>query len=434
MFKNKVHQGILIPKNKELTKDKPIEISKPPRFLYFPMSMHIGNPAEIQVNLGDQVKIGSLLGKADGFISANVHSSVSGKVVEIKDMNTFRGETKVVVVENDFKDEETLMERLDDNIDIDTFVKRIADAGITGKGGAGFPTSVKYKADKDKMKYIVVNGAECEPYSTTDHRIMVENPFDIVDAINLIDKIYDIQEAHIAVEGHMDDAIKTLNEAIEKSHTDEMYVHELDDEYPQGHAGLQIREVLGIEIEEGARTGDVGVLQSNVSTVRAIYNAVIEGKALTSRVITVTGDMVNNPKNLLVRNGTPVSHLIEECGGLKGDNYTMINGGPMMGKAFEDASFPIDKDTTTILINTPFEKGEESACIRCSKCVHSCPMALQPIVISNAYKNNGIHLVPQLRSESCILCGVCSYVCPANIPLLENIQALNAKWKEQKDA
>lgn len=425
-----VHSGVNIPKKKDNTKNKSIEVSKPPKLLYFPMSMHIGKPANINVAIGDNVKIGSLLGTADGTISANIHSSVSGKVVDIVEMDGFRGNSKTVVVENDFKDEKISLEKLDDRIDVDTFVQRLLDAGITGKGGAGFPTSIKYKAEKDKMRYIVINGAECEPYSTTDHRIMIEYADQIVKTVNFIGNIYEIEQEHIAIEGHMEEAIKSLKLAIEKNEAANISIHELGDEYPQGHAGLQIREVLGIEIEEGSRTGDVGVLQSNVSTIKAIHDAIFLGDPLTKRAITISGEMINNPKNLMVRNGTPISHLIDECEGLKSEDITLINGGPMMGKIFEDTSYPADKDTTTILALEHIEAQEETACIRCSRCVHSCPVALQPIVISNAYKNNEVHKVPSLRSQTCISCGVCTYICPANIPLLENIQAINKQWKE----
>lgn len=308
-----VHSGVNIPKKKDNTKNKSIEVSKPPKLLYFPMSMHIGKPANINVAIGDNVKIGSLLGTADGTISANIHSSVSGKVVDIVEMDGFRGNSKTVVVENDFKDEKISLEKLDDRIDVDTFVQRLLDAGITGKGGAGFPTSIKYKAEKDKMRYIVINGAECEPYSTTDHRIMIEYADQIVKTVNFIGNIYEIEQEHIAIEGHMEEAIKSLKLAIEKNEAANISIHELGDEYPQGHAGLQIREVLGIEIEEGSRTGDVGVLQSNVSTIKAIHDAIFLGDPLTKRAITISGEMINNPKNLMVRNGTPISHLIDEC-------------------------------------------------------------------------------------------------------------------------
>lgn len=431
MFKTKVHNGINIPKNKDATKSKPIVVAKAPNKLYFPMSMHIGKPAEPVVKVGDQVKIGSLLGEIQGAVSANVHSSVSGKVVDIKELEGFRGTSKTVIVENDFNDTYDLMPALNKDASVDDFVERIKLAGITGKGGAGFPTSVKYKADKDKMHYIVVNGAECEPYSTTDNRIMIEAGDKVLKAIDYIMHIYHIGEAHIAVENHMDEAIDSLNKYIKDGGHKNIYVHELDNEYPQGHAGLQIKEVLGIEIEDGSRTGDVGVLQSNVSTVKAIYDAVFDGKALTERVITVSGPHINKPENYLVKNGTPVSHLIDLSGGTNGE-FTMINGGPMMGKPFENLDFVTDKDTTTLLFLDKKELREEKPCIRCARCINHCPMALQPVLISNAYKNNEIHKVPQLRSESCISCGVCSYVCPADIPLLENIQALNAAWKEKK--
>lgn len=424
-------KGIDMPKNKDMTKDKPIELSNPPEYLYFPMNMHIGAPAQIVVEVGDKVKIGDKLGMQDGFMSANISSSVSGEVVEIKEMPTLRGDHEVVVVENDFKDDENLMEPLTDDIDVDALVERIEEAGIVGKGGAGFPTKVKFKNRAEDIDYFVINGSECEGYSTTDMRVMIEFADDIVLMIKALIDIYGAKEAYIAIENNNQEAIRAINEAIDSHNVDKLKVHLLGTNYPQGHDGLQIREVLGKEIPNAKYPADLAIIQSNVSTIKAVYDAVYKGRHYSQRVLTVSGEIVNNPKNLMVRIGTPISHLIEECGGLKTTaDVQFINGGPMMGKTFESLESPIEKNTTTILaIEKPLVK-EETPCIRCAKCIDVCPVGLEPVSISAAYRNNEINKGIQLRSEACINCGCCTYICPASIPLLENIQGLNAKLKE----
>ncbi|MDY6065735.1 MAG: electron transport complex subunit RsxC [Finegoldia sp.] len=425
-----LNKGIRVNKRKELTKDKPIEESKPPKFLYFPVGMHVGEAAQIVVKKGDKVNIGSVLAEASDGISANIHSSVSGTVVDIRKMDSFKGETDLVIVENDYEDREDFMEDKQDFSKIEDLVERISQAGVVGKGGAGFPTHIKYQEDKDNIKYLLVNGAECEPYSTTDYRVMVEFGDQIVEAMDMVNKIYETEKSYIAVEKHMQDAIDKLKQAIRDKRLENIEVYELGNNYPQGHSGLQIKEVLGIEIEEGERSGDVGVLQSNVSTYKAIYDACFKNKFYTSRVITVTGPKIKNPKNLLVRVGTPVSHLIEECGGLTDEDVIFINGGPMMGKQFENTDYPVEKDTTTILCMDKRIKEEESTCIRCSRCINVCPVSLNPIAISEAYRHMEYYKAVLLKTNACISCGSCSYVCPANINLLDDIQKINQKWEE----
>lgn len=241
------NRGVDLPKNKYYTKDLQIEEIKTPEILYFPMSMHIGTPANVVVKIGDWVKMGSLLGEIDGNISASVHSSISGKVIDIIDRDSFRGNTKTVVIENDFKDEQVHLEPLPKKIDIDAFKKRIQDAGITGKGGAGFPTHVKYSMEKHEAEYLLINGAECEPYSTTNHRVMIEYADQLIKISKLISEIYHIDRVYFAIENHADDAKKSLEKAIKVSNVKNITVYELPNKYPAGHADLQIEEVLGIE-------------------------------------------------------------------------------------------------------------------------------------------------------------------------------------------
>lgn len=432
MFK-RVHNGIDIPKNKERSKDKKIQVIESPRFLYFPMAMHIGAPAQPVVDIGDRVKIGSLIGEKDGPISANIHSSVSGHVIGIVERPSFRGQIQTIVIENDYKDERVALEPLDETSTIDDLVKRLEDCGITGKGGAGFPTSVKFQEDKDTMDYLLVNGAECEPYSTTDHRIMVEYADQLVEAMVFIKNLYEIDQSYIGVEGHMKEPIDLLRKAAEDKGLDHLHIYELPSAYPQGHSGLQVREILGIEIEEDERTGDVGVLQMNVSTLKAIYDSIFEGRPFTSRVVTVTGPFTKEPKNLMVPIGTSVSYLLQETGLIvdyPDDDLRLISGGPMMGSAFSNLIIPVDKDTTTILAMKALEDQPQGPCIRCARCIDVCPVNLEPVLISEAYDHKETYMAGPLKSQSCISCGSCTYICPARIPLLDNIQSLNADWEE----
>lgn len=422
--------GTKVPKNKELTKNLRTLETTGAKLLYFPMDMHIGSPAKVEVEVGDLVRIGSLLGSSDKGISTNIHSSVSGKVVAIENRQVFRGESLCVVVENDFKDDCQTMESIVEHLGSKEFSNRIQQAGITGKGGAGFPTAIKYNKEHKDVEYLLVNGSECEPYSTADYRCMIEYSDEIIQIIQEIVRIYRIDETYIAVEDHMEEAIENLQASIEKYKDEHIQIYKLPSHYPQGHAGLQIREVLGIEIMEGQRSGDIGILQSNVSTIKAIYDAVFLNKPFINRIITVTGPMIKEPNNLMVRIGTPVDHLIRECGGLVDGQVDMINGGPMMGQLFYNTHIPADKDTTTLLFLEKQIIKEETECIRCARCIDYCPVDLQPIVISNTYREGDYGKAPALRSESCIACGTCTFICPASIPLLENIQALNKKWKE----
>ena len=433
MFEKIFHQGLFIDKHKDLTKDKPVERCKTPDLVYIPNLMHTGKPAELKVKKGDTVKVGTLLGEYDGKISASVHSSVSGIVKEIREMDTFRGETEVVIIRNDKEyKEEAPLELLTENVSVEDFVERLSDAGITGKGGAGFPTSVKFDADEDAMRYLVVNGSECEPYSTTDHRIMVENARDVVKMMHLIMETYGLKKVFIAIEEHMSEAVEAIKKAAEEEGK-VIDIHLLKNRYPKGHAGLQIREVTGITIPDGQRAGSQGILQSNVSTLKAMYDAFFLGKPFTERVVTVTGPKLKSHKNLLISMGTPVKDILDYMGGITDDNTRMINGGPMMGKAFEDVHYPVDKDTTTLLFIDDKDLPKQTACIRCGRCIEVCPVALQPIIIHDAKKNMETYRVPELRSESCISCGSCTYICPSNIPLLDSIQALNKDWKELQD-
>ncbi len=433
LFKYLTTRGAKIPHHKEKTRDLNVESIKAPKYLYYSMAMHIGKPAKPVVLVGDIVKIGTLLGESEGGISANIHSSVSGKVLSIDEDDGFRGESESITVENDYKDEKVKLDDLGDDISIEEFTNRLQEAGITGKGGAGFPAHIKYKLDKHEAEYLLINGAECEPYSTADHRCMVEYADEIIKITNLIMKMYHVNETYIAIEDQMPESKQALDKAINNSQSKNIKVYELPSLYPQGHAALQIDKVLGIEIKERERSGDVGVLQSNVSTIKSIHDAVFKNEPFSKRIITVTGPMIKNPKNVMARIGTKVDHIVEECGGFHDGERINITGGPMMGKSFDNLNLSIDKDTTTLLFLKKHPKAEEKPCIRCARCIDHCPVSLQPILISSAYRTREYDMGIALKSESCINCGICSYICPSKINLLDDIQNLNKKLEGKDD-
>jgi Na+-translocating ferredoxin:NAD+ oxidoreductase subunit C len=425
-------RGVPVPEKKELTAHKPTIDGPDTSELVFPMSMHIGAPAEIVVDVGDTVEVGTLIGDAQKTVSANIHSSVSGKVKTIEERETFKGKSQCVVIENDGKYTETRLDALDESISIDTFLERLSDAGITGKGGAGFPTHVKLSPTEKGHKYILVNGAECEPYSTADHRVMVEHTSEILRTVNFLHHLFEIEKTIIAIEDNKPDAIQCFEREIKKNGYRHIQLHKVESRYPQGDQGVLLKTVLNLEIPEEDNANDVGLISSNVSTVKAIHDAVFEGKPLTTRVITVTGPALTNPQNIRARIGTPVQELIDACGGFSGETERMISGGPMMGKPFKDTSIPVAKDTTTLLfLPADPELGKsERPCIRCAKCIDACPVYLQPILISNAYREERWDLCKVLKAETCINCGCCTYICPSKIPLLEDIKKAVSRLEE----
>ena len=425
-------RGVPVPEKKELTAHKPIVDGPESSKLVFPMSMHIGAPAEIVVGVGDLVEVGTLIGDAKKTISANIHSSISGKVRAIEERQSFQGKSKCVIIENDGKYTEKRFDPLDETISIDTFLKRLSDAGITGKGGAGFPTHVKLSPTEKGHKYILVNGAECEPYSTADQRVMIEHTSDILRTMNFLHQLFEIEKTIIAIEDNKPDAIQCFEEEIKKQGLDHINLHKVESRYPQGDQGVLLKAVLNIEVPEEDNANDVGLISSNVSTFKAIHDAVFEGESLTSRVITITGPVIRNPQNIRARIGTPVQDLVDACDGFSGEVHRMVSGGPMMGEPFSDMSIPVAKDTTTLLFLPPDPEMEltERPCIRCAKCIDACPVYLQPILISNAYREERWDLCKVLKAETCINCGCCTYICPSKIPLLEDIKKAVSRLEE----
>ena len=428
-------KGVAVPGYKEKTARQPIIEGPAPNELIFPMKMHTGAPAEVRVEEGELVKIGTLLGEAPQHVSANIHSSVSGRVKGIDKRESFRGSSLSVVIENNGLDEEDWLESLDESISLEKFFTRLTQSGIIGKGGAGFPTHVKFAPPGQGHRYMLINGAECEPFSTTDHRIMLEYTDEVLRAIDFMRQLFGTEYNVVAIEDDKPDAIECFKRAVSEHSYRHIKIKKVSGRYPQGDQGVLLKAVFDLEIPSGTFPSEMGVITSNVSTIKAIYDAVFLGQPLVKRVITVTGPAIVKPQNILSRIGTPVRDIINFCGGFTARAGKIINGGPMMGMPFSDLSIPVVKDTTTILCLGEDAKATpgETACIRCAKCVDVCPVNLQPILISNAYRSGRFDLCEILKAGSCIRCGCCTYICPSKIPLLEDIKAGMDKLREMQN-
>lgn len=421
-FKNGVHP----PHGKHYSENKAIEEYLPKGDVVIPMSQHIGAPAEPIVKKGDRVLVGQKIGEAKGFISANIHASVSGTVKNVAPVKLFNGvKAMAVIIENDGQYEEIQTEKRDyTKLSKEEIINIIKEAGIVGMGGATFPTNVKLAPPPDKkIDYIVVNAAECEPYLTCDHRMMLEHTNEIVQGLKVILKIFPNAKAFIGIEDNKMNAIKAMQEAVKNESNIE--VKAVKTKYPQGAEKQLIYALTKREVPSGALPADAGCVVQNVDTVYEIYNAVINGKALTSRVVTVTGDAIKEPKNIRFKIGTSVRELVEAAGGFKEEPMKVISGGPMMGIAMYSLDVPATKGTSGVLCLTKevAEIEEESNCINCGKCVQVCPMDLMPTKIATAAAIKNNDMFNQYNGRDCIECGCCSFICPARRHLLQRIRS-----------
>ncbi len=420
--------GIHPPENK-LSANKKIESTPIPEKVIIPLSQHIGKPAIPVVNKGDEVKVGTLLAKADGFISANIHSSVSGKVSKIDDTidsSGYRRPAIFIDVEGD-----TWEESIDTS---DIFVRecnlspsqikdKIASAGIVGMGGATFPLHVKLSPpENSKAQYLLINAAECEPYLTCDHELMLEKSEEIIVGVSILMKALGVDKAKIGIEANKPDAIKKLAE-ISTGYTG-IEVLALKVRYPQGGEKQLVEAAIGRQIPSGALPISVGAVVVNVATVFATYEAVQKNKPLIERIVTVTGKHVKRPCNILSRIGIPFRQLIEQAGGLPDDTEKIVGGGPMMGKALTSMDISITKGSSGILIIPTLEAKRKDMrnCIRCAKCVSVCCMGLTPYFLMTATEFSDWDKAGSFHITDCVECGSCSYICPANRPLLDYIR------------
>ncbi len=411
----------------KLTKDCPIENMPSPPVVYISVSQHIGAPALPVVSIGDHVKKGQLIAAAQGVISANVYSSVSGTVKAINDVKNGLGQIqKHIIIENDFNNEELSFPNIKD-LSPATIVERTALAGIVGLGGAGFPTAAKL-SPKNQLSVLVVNGAECEPYLTCDYRLMLENTDKIYQGIKLTAKALNVQEIVIGIEKNKPKAIE------EFSKYPDLKVIPLKKQYPMGSEKHLIYVTTGRKVPPGKMPFDVGACVQNVKTVLAIYEAVVNNKPLTETVVTVSGKGINQGKNLRVAIGTPFKDIIEFCGGYADETVKVIAGGPMMGKSLANLNQYVRKTDSGILCLTTGETNLDSPtpCINCGICAKNCPMRLMPMYIESYYNAGNYAEAERYGAMNCIECGLCAYNCPAKRALVQSISAAKTKIKEMK--
>jgi electron transport complex protein RnfC len=405
-----------------------------PGRIVVPLSQHIGAPAKATVSIGDEVKKGQILGETTGFVSSPVHSSISGKVIAIADFQTAAGRmVQSIVVESDGRDEAVAMKENADylKLSVDEIKTMIKDAGIVGMGGAAFPTNVKLSPPKEKtIDAVVINGAECEPYLTADHRLMVEHPKEVVEGLKIIMKSLGVSEGHIGIEENKPDALEAISSAV--AGESNIKVWPLEIKYPQGAEKMLIKAVKGREVPSKGLPMDVGVVVQNVGTAIAVYEAVRYGKPLIERVVTITGKGIQESRNMLVRIGTLMSDVVEQCGGLAEGAVKVIAGGPMMGFAQWTLDVPVVKGTSGILVLSEKEyvaSDDYSACIRCGSCIDVCPMGLNPSILS-IYAEKGFYEDAKDNNLfDCFECGSCAYVCPAKRPMVQFMRLAKSQVK-----
>lgn len=421
--------GIHPYEGKELSKDHPIEKYLPKGDLVYPLSQHIGAPSVPCVKKGDTVLAGQKIADAGGFVSVPLHASVSGTVKGIeKRLNATGSMVDCIVIENDQQYQETEFQeaRLED-LTKEEILNRIKEGGVVGMGGAGFPTHVKLAPkDPSKIEYILVNGAECEPYITSDYRRMIEEPEKVVKGLQVILTLFDSAKGYICIEDNKPDCIAKMKELVKD--IDRIEVKEMMTKYPQGGERTLIYAATGREINSSMLPADVGCVVDNVETVISVYKAVILGRPVNSRVVTVTGDGIKEPKNLLVLAGTDMSELVDAAGGLKGKIAKAISGGPMMGFALYDLHVPCTKTTSAFLFleHDAVSEAQEiqTACINCGRCVSVCPGHVLPARLAKLAERGDMAGFEALDGMECCECGCCSYICPAKRPLTQSIKSI----------
>lgn len=426
-------KGGVHPEESKLTAEIPTQAAPLPKQAVFPLSQHIGAPAKCIVNKGDKVKVGTLLAEAGGFVSAPIHSSVSGTVFKVDDAFDATGYRKPVVIIKVEGDEwedtidrsdkfETLAEHPE--LTPELIVERIKTAGITGMGGASFPTFIKLcPPPTAKAECVIINAVECEPYITADYRLMMEHSDEILEGLKLLMKAAKVTRGYIGIEDNKPKAIALFAEKTAAE--PDITVVPLKKKYPQGGEKQLVDAVIRRQVPAPpAIPVNVGAIVQNVGTAFAVYEAVMKHKPLFERYTTVTGKRLARPGNFLVRMGTPMSLLIEACGGMPEGDNKVLAGGPMMGKALSTVDVPVCKGTNsvTILSGDDAVRRPVQPCIRCAKCVSACPMGLEPYLLATASAKHNWELVEQHDVTSCIECGSCQFTCPAHRPMLDNIR------------
>ncbi|RDU23121.1 electron transport complex subunit RsxC [Anaerosacchariphilus polymeriproducens] len=412
---------------KELSKDKPIKAVYPKGDVVYPLSQHIGAPASPIVSIGEKVLMGQMIAKAEGFVSAPVYASVSGTVKAIEFRRVPTGnKVNSIIIENDSENKEVEYHpKVLKELNKEEIITRIKEAGIVGMGGAGFPTHVKLSPkEPEKIEYIIANCAECEPYLTSDYRRMMEEPEKLINGLRVILKLFDNAKGYLGIEDNKQDCIEKLQELVKNEPRIEVKV--LKTKYPQGSERQLISAITNRQINSSMLPADAGCIVNNVDTIVSVYRAVIEGRPLMHRIVTVTGEAINDPRNFMVPVGMNYHELVEEAGGFKQDPVKVISGGPMMGFALFDLDVPVTKTSSALLCLTEDEvaKYEPTACINCGRCVHVCPSRIIPSRLADLAENQNEETFDKFNGMECIECGSCSYICPAKRRLAQSIKSM----------
>lgn len=429
--------GVHPPFNKLSTEQAIRDLPLPPKVI-IPLSQHTGAPCNPLVTAGEIVKTGQKIGEHSAFISAPVHATLSGKVVSIDNhLHPVTGrEMPAVVIESDGRDEwgEKFPPRKDYlSLTPDEIRKIIREAGIVGLGGAAFPTQVKLSPPQDKkIGMVILNGCECEPYLTADFRLMQEKPLEIIEGLKIIMHVLGVAKSFIGIEDNKPEAVDALQAVLGKDSP--ISLVKLKTKYPQGSEKHLIKAITNRETPSGGLPLDVGIVVNNVGTAVAIFEAVVQRKPLIDRVITVSGEAIKEPQNFRVRIGTPFSFVVENAGGMVGNPGKIIMGGPMMGIAQSSLEVPVIKGTTAILVLPAEKVGESGDCIRCGRCIESCPMNLLPNFIGIYVERNRLNGLENYHVMDCIECGCCAYVCTTRRPLVQYIKQAKTEITRKKGA
>lgn len=428
MAKRTFNGGIHPYDGKDLSKDKPIKAVLPKGDLVYPLSQHIGAPAKPIVEKGDRVLTGQKIAEAGGFVSAPIYATVSGTVKAIEPRRVVTGDSVMsIIVENDglYEEVEYVKPKPLEEMTREEIIECVKEAGIVGMGGAGFPTFIKLSPkEPEKIDYVIANCAECEPYLTSDYRRMLEEPEKLVGGLKVSLQLFENARGILAVEDNKPDCIEILKNLVKDE--PRISVKELKTKYPQGAERQIIYATTGRAINSSMLPADAGCVVNNVDTVVAIYHAVIEGKPLMHRIVTVTGDAIADPRNFIVRIGTNYHELVEEAGGFKQEPVKVVSGGPMMGFALFGLDVPTTKTASALLCLTEDEvsRMEPSACINCGRCVEVCPGRVVPRLLADYAEHYDEEAFLSHNGMECCECGCCSFVCPAKRPLTQTIKSM----------